>query len=145
MRFYLDEKARQNGVTPLCAPAPGDAGYDIRSQEHVLIYPGEQAIVATGLYVEIPPGYVGILKDRSSLAQIGLRTAAGVIDSSYRGEIRILVDNRGLAPVTINVNDRIVQMVVVPCYTDAAVPVDTLAGLTATNRGAGGFGSTGSQ
>ena len=143
MRFYLDETARLNNVTPLSAPAAGDAGYDIRSKEHLVIHPGEQAIVSTGLYVEIPQGYVGIIKDRSSVARVGMRTAAGVIDASYRGEIRVVMENRGLAPFTINVNDRIVQMLVVPCFTEATEMVDSLDTLNASERGAGGFGSTG--
>jgi dUTP pyrophosphatase len=145
MRFYIDEAARSNNVTPLMAPAPGDAGYDIRSKERLVIHPGEQAIVSTGLHVEIPQGYVGIIKDRSSVARAGMRTAAGVIDASYRGEIRVVMENRGLAPFTININDRIVQMLVVPCYTEAAQPVNSLDLLTSTDRGAGGFGSTGKQ
>lgn len=143
MRFYLDETAQINGVTPLGAPADGDAGYDIRSKERVVIHPGEQAIISTGLFVEIPKGYVGILKDRSSLARAGMRVSAGVIDASYRGEIRVVLDNRGLAPFTININDRFVQMLVIPVYTESTVQVNTLDELATTMRGAGGFGSTG--
>jgi dUTP pyrophosphatase len=143
MRFFLDETARLNGVTPLSAPAPGDAGYDIRSKENLVIHPGEQALVATGLYVEIPLGFVGIIKDRSSVAKVGMRTAAGVIDASYRGEVRILMENRGLEPFTIHINDRIVQMLVLPVYSEATEQVELLDELSATGRGAGGFGSTG--
>jgi dUTP pyrophosphatase len=143
MRFYLDESARLNKVTPLCAPGPGDAGYDIRSNEHLVIHPGEQALVATGLHVEIPEGMVGILKDRSSFARAGMRVSGGVIDASYRGEIRVVIENRGLAPFTINVNDRIVQMLVVPCYTADVLQVNGLDELSATGRGGAGFGSTG--
>jgi dUTP pyrophosphatase len=143
MRFFLTDTARRSGVTPLCAPGPGDAGYDIRSAEHLVLHPGEQAVIATGLHLEIPAGMVGILKDRSSMARAGLRVSGGVIDSSYRGEVKVVLANCGLAPFTINVNDRIVQMIVVPCYTDAAESVDSLADLTATERGHSGFGSTG--
>ncbi len=143
MRFYLDETARLNGVTPLTAPAVGDAGYDIRSKEELVVRPGEQVLVSTGLYVEIPLGYVGIIKDRSSVARAGMRTAAGVIDASYRGEVRVLMENRGLEPFTIHINDRIVQMLVLPVYSDVAQQVDTLDALSSTGRGAGGFGSTG--
>jgi dUTP pyrophosphatase len=143
MRFYLDETARLNKVTPLTAPAPGDAGYDIRSNEQRVVQPGEQVLVATGLHVEIPLGYVGIIKDRSSVARAGMRTAAGVIDASYRGEVRVLMENRGTEPFTINVNDRIVQMLVLPVYAEAAEQVESLEVLSSTERGAGGFGSTG--
>ena len=143
MRFFLDETAQQNNVTPLAAPATGDAGYDIRSKEQRVIQPGEQVLVSTGLHVEIPLGYVGIIKDRSSVARAGMRTAAGVIDASYRGEVRVLMENRGSAPFTININDRIVQMLVVPVYTEVVQLVDSLDALSSTGRGAGGFGSTG--
>jgi dUTP pyrophosphatase len=143
MHFYLDETARLNKVTPLTAPATGDAGYDIRSNEQRVVQPGEQVLVATGLHVEIPLGYVGIIKDRSSVARAGMRTAAGVIDASYRGEVRVLMENRGTEPFTINVNDRIVQMLVLPVYTEAAEQVESLEVLSSTERGAGGFGSTG--
>ncbi len=143
MRFFLSEAARRNGVTPLGTPKPGDAGYDIRSNEHAVLRPGEQAIISTGLHVEIPDGMVGILKDRSSYAQAGLRVSAGVIDAAYRGEIRVVLENRGNAPVTITINDRIVQMIVVPCFTADVEAVDSLDQLSQTRRGGAGFGSTG--
>lgn len=143
MRFYLNEQARLNGVTPLRAPGPGDAGYDIRSNQDVVIHPGEIVFVPTGLHVAIPEGMVGVLKDRSSMARAGLHITGGVIDASYRGEILVVMANRGLAPYTIHINDRIVQMLVVPCYTEIAQIVDSLDDLGATPRGAGGFGSTG--
>jgi dUTP pyrophosphatase len=143
IRFFLNESARHNRVTPLRAPDPGDAGYDIRSNEHLVLYPGEQGVISTGLHVEIPPGMVGVLKDRSSFARAGLRVSGGVIDASYRGEIKVVIENRGLVPFTFNINDRIVQMLVVPCYTEPAVQVDSLEDLGATDRGEGGFGSTG--
>jgi dUTP pyrophosphatase len=143
MYFYLNETARLNGVTPLATPASGDAGYDIRSNEHLVIVPGEQALVSTGLHVEIPAGYVGIIKDRSSVARAGIRTAAGVIDASFRGEVRVLLENRGTAPFIINLNDRIVQMLVLPVYTEVVQQVNTLDALSSTGRGVGGFGSTG--
>jgi dUTP pyrophosphatase len=143
MRFYLNETARLNSITPLRAPGPGDAGYDIRSNQDVVIHPGEMVVVSTGLHVAVPEGMVGVLKDRSSMARAGLHITGGVIDASYRGEIRVVMANRGLAPFTIQINDRIVQMLVVPCYTEATQGVDTLDDLGATSRGAGGFGSTG--
>lgn len=145
MRFFLTESARQNNVTPLRAPNPGDAGYDIRSNERVVLHPGEQGLISTGLHVEIPIGMVGILKDRSSFARAGLRVSAGVIDASYRGEIKVVIENRGFAPFTIDINDRIVQMVVVPCHTEPVEQVDSLDDLSATHRDQGGFGSTGVQ
>ena len=143
MRFYLDELASKNGITPLIAPSSGNAGYDIRSNEHLVIHPGEQALLATGLHVEIPLGMVGVLKDRSSFARAGLRVSGGVIDASYRGEIKIVLENRGLAPLEIKINDRIVQMLVVSCYTGNAIQVESLDELSSTQRGQEGFGSSG--
>ncbi len=141
--YYLNESARANGVTPLVSPKPGDAGYDIRSNERLELHPDEQAVIATGLHVQIPAGMVGVLKDRSSMARAGLRVSGGVIDASYRGEILVLLENRGHSPYKINVNDRIVQMLVTPCYTETTRQVTDLADLGATERGGGGFGSTG--
>ncbi|HEY3291177.1 MAG TPA: dUTP diphosphatase [Anaerolineae bacterium] len=145
MFFYLDETARANQILPLTAPKPGDAGYDIRSNQNLEIHPGEQALVSTGLHVQIPDNTVGILKDRSSMASQGLRVSGGVIDASYRGEILVLLENRGHVPCTIKVNDRIVQMVVVPCYTEPTSSVNSLEDLGQTRRGESGFGSTGLQ
>ena len=77
------------------------------------------------------------------MARAGLRVSGGVIDASYRGEILVLLENRGHSPYKINVNDRIVQMLVTPCYTETTHQVADLADLGATERGGGGFGSTG--
>ena len=143
MRFYLGETARQKGVTPLRVPKPGDAGYDIRSSEAVVIPPGEQTLVSTGLHVEIPSGWVGLIKDRSSMASAGVHVTGGVIDASYRGEVKVILRNAGPQPFAIHVNDRIVQMVIVPHYAGEAEPVERLADLGETDRNQGGFGSTG--
>jgi dUTP pyrophosphatase len=143
MRFFLNEQAQKNGITPLQSPDKGNAGYDIRSNESVVVHPGEQVLLSTGLHVEIPQGMVGILKDRSSFARAGLRVSGGVIDASYRGEIKVVLENRGHAPLTISTNDRIVQLLVVPCYTVEAQQVDNLDELGGTRRGQNGFGSTG--
>jgi dUTP pyrophosphatase len=143
IHFYLNETARACCIEPLRQPRPGDAGYDIRTYEDVSLQPGEQSMICTGLHVEIPFGMVGVIKDRSSMARAGLRVSGGVIDASYRGEIRVLMENRGASPFAIRRNDRIAQMLIVPCCTDAVQQVSCLDGLVATDRGADGFGSTG--
>jgi dUTP pyrophosphatase len=145
MRFHLSALAQANGVLPLRQPKAGDAGYDIRSNEKLELHPGEQCTICTGLHLEIPTGMVGILKDRSSMAQAGLRVSGGVIDSSYRGEIKVVLENRGHAPYMININDRIVQMVIVACYTEPVQQILELESLTESVRGHAGFGSTGVQ
>ena len=103
-----------------------------------------RAAVATGLEVEIPEGWELQVRPRSGLAwRHGLTVvnAPGTIDSDYRGEVRVLVVNLGAAPVTVARGERIAQLVLAPVTRAEFVPVDTLS---ATDRGAGGFGSTGS-
>src|ERR1051325_2117220 len=111
MKFYLSKEARERGVSELQAPRQGDAGYDLRSAEQVDLRPGAQALVRTGLHVSLPEGWVGLLRDRSSMAQKRIYVYSGVIDSSYRGEIVVILANAGTEDYRINVNDKIVQMV----------------------------------
>ncbi len=139
--FHLDEEARRRGAV-FEAPRAGDAGFDIRACEDVLLEPGEQRAVATGLRVGIPDGWVGIVKDRSSVASQRVYTHAGVIDAGYRGEVKIVLSNHGSTVFKAAAGAKIAQMVVLPCVT-ACCQVDTLDALGATERGEGGFGSTG--
>jgi dUTP pyrophosphatase len=103
----------------------------------------ERALIETGLHLEIPMGYVGLVKDRSSIASAGLHTMAGVIDASYRGEVKVLMVNLSDAPYTVSVGQKIAQLVVMPIYAQSVDIVETLDDLTETARGDGGFGSTG--
>jgi dUTP pyrophosphatase len=125
---------------------PGDAGYDLVSIEHHVLQPGERALVGTGVAVAIPDGWVGIVCPRSGLAArngIALVNAPGVIDSGYRGELRVVVVNMDRRePFTIDPGDRIAQLVVTPAL---IVPVEEVEELPAATdaRGIGGFGSTG--
>ena len=119
----------------------GAAGADLRAREAVVLSPGARAAVATGLHVEIPAGHVGLVWPRSGLAvRHGIDTLAGVIDSDYRGEVRVVLVNHGEAPFRIEAGDRIGQLLVQKVERAAFVKADTLA---ATARGEGGFGSTG--
>lgn len=142
MRVYVNEAFRALGVT-LRAPQDGDAGYDLYAVDAVEIAAGERALIPTGVHVEIPTGYVGIIKDRSSMALAGLHCMAGVIDAAYRGEIRILLLNTNKTPYHVTTGQKIAQMLVVPYYGQVLETVETLEALSATERGAGGFGSTG--
>lgn len=142
MRVYKNEKLRELDI-PFTAPRDGDAGYDLYSIGEYTLKPMERVLVETGLHLEIPAGYVGLVKDRSSVASAGLHTMAGVIDASYRGELKILIINLSGAEYTISVGQKIAQMVVLPIYSQAVDVVETLEDLTDTERGAGGFGSTG--
>jgi len=142
MRVYKNEKLQALDID-FSAPRDGDAGYDLYSIGEYTLEPMGRVLVETGLHLEIPAGHVGLVKDRSSVASAGLHTMAGVIDASYRGEVKILIINLSDDEYTISVGQKIAQMVVVPVYTQAVDLVDTHEELTVTERGAGGFGSTG--
>jgi dUTP diphosphatase len=122
----------------------GDAGLDLHAVEPVTLAPGERAIVSTGIAVEIPPGHAGLVLPRSGLSArhgIALVNAPGLIDSGYRGEIRILLLNTDRAAAfDVEPGDRIAQLVVVP-FADAE-PVETVE-LGASARAGDGLGSTG--
>jgi dUTP pyrophosphatase len=130
----------QGGTLPVYGSA-GAAGADLIASEHVTLQPGERAAVATGLHLEIPSGHVGLVWPRSGLAlKHGIDTLAGVIDSDYRGEVRVVLVNHGQAAVTIAAGDRVAQLLV-----QRVEHVEFVSGeLGGSARGAGGFGSTGS-
>jgi len=142
MRIYKNEKLKALNID-FTAPRDGDAGYDLYSIGEYTVAPQQKVLVETGLHIEIPHHYVGLVKDRSSIASAGLHTMAGVIDSSYRGEVKILLLNVGNKDYTITVGQKIAQMMVVPVYVEAVEEIDSLEVLSDTERGAGGFGSTG--
>ncbi len=122
---------------------PFSAGVDIRSAEDAVIESGERASVATGLYMELPVGYEAQVRPRSGLAirhGVTILNAPGTIDSDYRGEIRVLLVNLGLDPFQIRCGDRIAQMVIAPV---SRVEWEESDELDESERGAGGFGSTG--
>ncbi len=123
----------------------GDAGLDLHALEACRLAPGERATVRTGIAVEISDGEAGLVLPRSGLAArhgIALVNAPGLIDAGYRGEIRILLLNTDRSkPFEISAGDRIAQLVLVKVQTPEVIEVDALA---ASDRGAGGFGSTGS-
>ncbi|MGI9185839.1 MAG: dUTP diphosphatase [Solirubrobacteraceae bacterium] len=123
---------------------PGDAGLDLCALEPALLAPGARASIPTGLAVEIPAGCAGLVLPRSGLAArhgVTVVNAPGLVDSGYRGELRVLLMNTDRDdPFALAVGDRIAQLMVVRI--ELPVPEETL-GLTDSARGAGGFGSTG--
>lgn len=126
----------------------GDAGMDIRASEPTIIYPGETKIIKTGLFVAIPKGYELQVRPRSGMSaktNIRVSNAPGTIDSNYRGEIGVILDNIGNDEYYINVGDRIAQLVLNKVPTIRWYPVENVEALGETNRGAGGFGSTGKE
>jgi len=122
----------------------GDAGLDLYALEEGVIAPGQRGSVRTGIAVEIPDGEAGLVLPRSGLAArhgIALVNAPGLIDSGYRGEIRVLLLNTDpSAPFEIASGDRIAQLVLVKVQTPQVEEVEDLA---ISDRGAGGFGSSG--
>lgn len=142
MRVFRNDKLRQLGIE-FRAPRRGDAGYDLFSTENYFVEPRNRVLVESGLHLEIPSGYVGLVKDRSSVAAAGLHTLAGVIDSAYRGELKILMVNLADEDIQIRAGQKIAQLLVIPVYSAPVEIVDSLEDLSSTERGAGGFGSTG--
>jgi dUTP diphosphatase len=123
---------------------PGDAGLDLYALEQVSLGPGARASVSTGIAVEIPDGQAGLVLPRSGLAArhgIALVNAPGLIDSGYRGEVRVLLLNTDRRdPVTIAAGDRIAQLVLVRIELPEVIET---AALVSSARADGGFGSSG--
>ncbi|MBU0470979.1 MAG: dUTP diphosphatase [Nanoarchaeota archaeon] len=120
---------------------PGDAGMDFYSNEDLILQPNERKLIPTGISMAIPKGYVGLIWDKSGLAsKYGIKTMAGVIDSGYRGEIKILVHNLSADPFEIKRSTKIAQMLIQPIEQKELIEVDELED---TERGEKGFGSTG--
>lgn len=124
-----------------------DAGWDLRTKEYVSLAPGERRLVLTGVAVAIPMGFAGLLCPRSGLALrqgLGLVNSPGVIDAGYRGEVGVvLVNHDPLTTVELARGERIAQLVVVPVFTGDFDVVSDIAALGSSDRGSGGFGSSG--
>jgi dUTP pyrophosphatase len=122
----------------------GDAGLDLRAAEPALLGPGERASIGTGIAVQIPDGHAGLVLPRSGLALrhgISMVNAPGLIDSGYRGELRVLLLNTDReAEFEIEPGARIAQLLITPFA--ALAPVEAVE-LSASERGEGGFGSSG--
>lgn len=122
---------------------PGDAGADLRSTKSLLIAPGERELVATGVAIALPSGYVGLVHPRSGLALkhgVTVLNSPGTIDAGYRGEIMVSLFNSSKQPFEITAGDRIAQLVIQRVEKAEFIPVDDLPG---SDRGQDGFGSTG--
>ncbi|EJV56088.1 dUTP diphosphatase [Bacillus wiedmannii] len=126
---------------------PGDSGFDLVAAEDTIIWPGETKVVQTGLAFEISPGYELQVRSRSGMTRnTKLRVILGTVDSGYRGEVGVLVDNTEI-PKAVNMQahviekgTRIAQGVIAPVITANFIEVDELSD---SERGVGGFGSTG--
>ena len=138
------KKLREGAILPTFG-SPEAAGADLYAclEQDVTIAPGETVFVPTGLAMELPRGYAGLIYARSGLAcKRGLAPAnkVGVVDSDYRGEFIVALHNHGAQAQTISTGERIAQLVVTPVLIPEYIEVGTLS---ETDRGAGGFGSTG--
>lgn len=121
----------------------GAAGMDVVAAEDLVLAPGERHAVATGFAIAIPTGFEVQVRPRSGLALkhgITCLNTPGTIDSDYRGEVKVILANLGSAPFPIARGDRIAQLVPAPVL---HATFEEVAGLDATARGGGGFGSTG--
>ena len=138
------KKLKDNAILPTYGSAEA-AGADLYAclENPVVIQPGESAFIPTGLSMELPKGYAGLIYARSGLAcKRGLAPAnkVGVVDSDYRGEFIVVLHNHGNLPQEISHGERVAQLVITPVYTPGFTEVTEL---TDTERSAGGFGSTG--
>jgi dUTP pyrophosphatase len=135
-------KVLPDARTPTYA-TPGAAGLDLHSAREtpLTIYPEGRACIPTGIAMEIPPGFEGQVRPRSGLAlKYGVATFLGTIDSDYRGEIGVTLVNYGSMAFVVEPGDRIAQLVIAPVVHARLVEATELGD---TERGAGGFGSTG--
>lgn len=135
---------RLDGELPIPAHAhPGDGGVDLCARESVRLEAGERAVIPTGIAIAIPDGFAGLVTPRSGLAArngISVVNGPGLVDSGYRGEIKVVLVNLSNEPFEVERGDRIAQFVVIPVVFQELVPVEELPEST---RGSGGFGSTG--
>lgn len=133
------------GIDLWCVPAAGYFPIGVQRQQERPIYlePGNNVIIETGLSIAIPEGWVGLVKDRSSVAKSGLHVIGGVVDCGYRGTIKVILANISYEHVDIQhilfQHKACAQLVIVPCAINPLVQVESL---DETERGAGGFGSS---
>ncbi|HVN03150.1 MAG TPA: dUTP diphosphatase [Bryobacteraceae bacterium] len=136
-------RLREDAALPVYAHGPEeDAGMDLRAVEGAVLQPGVPHLVATGLAIEVPPGYEAQIRPRSGLAAkhaITLPNSPATIDPGYRGEIRVILLNLGREPYQIHPGDRIAQMVIARYEAIEWEEGD----LNQSRRGEGGFGSSG--
>jgi len=131
------------GVTTPTKATVGSACYDLSAYKEEYVQPNETKVIKTGLSIELPSGYKASIYPRSGLAaklSISVLNSPGTIDSDYRGEIGVILHNHGTAPFRINIGDRVAQLEIIK-VTDSKLIESEL--FNTTDRGAGGFGSTG--
>ena len=134
------KKLRPDAKLPAFAH-PGDAGMDLFAPEEVTLQPGERVKIGTGIAVEIPHGYVGLIWDKSSIAATHcLKHLGGVMDAGYRGEYIVTLINLSTTPYTIEKHHKIAQLLIQKVEHPNIIEAEELSD---SSRGAGAFGSTG--
>ncbi len=132
-------RVSQEAVLPTRAH-PDDAGLDLYGLDDIFLAPHQSRVAKTGIAIALPAGHVGLIADRSSLGKKGIKTAGGVIDAGYRGEVHIVLWNISNEPVQLKRGERIAQLLILPVATP---PVLEVPSLDETSRGLKGFGSSG--
>lgn len=141
--FKLIVKKRHAEATIPKRGSSGAAGYDLTAAESLVIKPCERKIVPTGLSLTVPPGTYGRIAPRSGLAvKDGIDVLAGVVDRDYTGDVGVVLINHSDVPFNVSVGDRVAQFIIEKIMTPE---VEEVAELKTTERGAGGFGSTGTH
>lgn len=136
----LKVKRTSNLATLPYRATEGSVGYDLTSIDQVMVEPHTCKLLSTGLIVEVPVGTYGRIAPRSSIGKKFVAVGAGVIDRDYRGEIKVMLYNHSSVPFQVSIGDRIAQLICERISTPAVVETDFLDD---TDRGTGGFGSTG--
>lgn len=140
--FLLSDRAK------IASPALGDAGYDLFTPTDVELPALSDSVKPTkipmGVAVAIPKGHAGLIWDKSSIGAMGIKVFGGLIDSSYRGEIHVVIQNMSAEPIKVLAGTKLTQMIIVPVATPEIDFVNRIESLGETERGSGGFGSTGS-
>jgi dUTP pyrophosphatase len=145
LRAVLEVRLLRDDAVPPARTRAGDAGYDLRAVEAFTLAPGERAVVPTGVAVAVPEGAAGLVVPRSGLAAkhgISVVNGPGLIDPSYRGEVKVVLVNLGREPFDGAPGDRIAQLLLVPCLTPEVRTVEALPP-SSDGRGEAGFGSSG--
>lgn len=138
------KKVEESAIIPAYQTS-GSAGFDLHASEDFVVLPGQTATVSTGLSFEIPEGFELQVRPRSGLAaRLGIQVAnsPGTIDSDYRGTVKVILYNSGVKNFPVSIGDRIAQGVIAPYIRADFEPVESLS---STERGANGFGSTGTK
>jgi dUTP pyrophosphatase len=138
MNIRYTQISQDGGILPYALKT--DAGMDLLSSHDIILTPHIPTKIKTGIKIEIPEGYVGLIWDKSSIGALGVKTMGGVIDSGYRGEVIVMLTNLTHDPITFERGKKIAQLIIQPYIT---ATLEQAEELSETARGEKAFGSTG--